>query len=71
MKTLLISFVLVVNLCLTNGASANALPTEITDTFFGGRANAVCWRVPNFAAISVCQSVFSESLLPIQSFTNG
>ena len=36
MKTLLISFVLVVNLCLTNGASANAPPTEITDTFFSG-----------------------------------
>jgi hypothetical protein len=35
-KTLLISFVLVVNLCLTNGASANAPPTEITDTFFSG-----------------------------------
>jgi hypothetical protein len=35
-KTLLISFVLVVNLCLTNGASANAPPTEITDTFFRG-----------------------------------
>ena len=36
MKTLLISFVLVVNLCLTNGASANAPPIEITDTFFDG-----------------------------------
>ena len=36
MKTLLISFVLVVNLCLTNGVSANAPPTEITDTFFSG-----------------------------------
>jgi len=36
MKTLLISFVLVVNLCLTNGASASAPPTEITDAFFSG-----------------------------------
>ena len=36
MKTLLISFVLVVSLCLTNGASANAPPIEITDTFFRG-----------------------------------
>jgi hypothetical protein len=36
MKTLLISFVLVVNLCLTNGAFAIAPPTEITDTFFHG-----------------------------------
>jgi hypothetical protein len=35
-KTLLISFVLVVNPCLTSGASANAPPTEITDTFFSG-----------------------------------
>jgi len=36
MKILLISFVLVVNLCLTNGAFAIAPPTEITDTFFSG-----------------------------------
>jgi hypothetical protein len=36
LKTLLISFVLVVNPCLTNGASANAPPTEITDSFISG-----------------------------------
>jgi len=62
MKTLLISFVLVVNLCLTNGASANAPPTEITDTFFRGRANAVCWRVRTSPPFQFASQFFPNRL---------